>query len=70
MTRYPRYRTEEMERIKIRERETSSDQEETRFYLLEVWPKLEVRELEMRRYGQRDIGQKLRLTKRERDESR
>ena len=45
MTRYSRYRTEEMERIKIRERETSSDLEETRFYLLEVWPKLEVREL-------------------------
>ena len=36
MTRDLRDMIEEMERIKIRERETSSDLEETRLYLLEA----------------------------------
>ena len=36
MTRDLRDRTKDMKRIKIRERETSSDLEETIFYLLEA----------------------------------
>ena len=34
--RYLRYRAEEVDRIKIRERETSSDLEDMRLYLLET----------------------------------
>ena len=45
-----------MESIKIRERETSSNLEETRLYLLEAWSKLEIRSSEMNRSGRRDLG--------------
>ena len=55
-----RDRTEDMERIKITGRETSSDLEDTRFYLLESRTKLKVRESVIRRSGRRDLGQKLR----------
>ena len=43
MTRDLRDRTGVMERIKIRERETSSNLKEMRLYLLEVQPNTKVR---------------------------
>ena len=58
-TRDLRDSTKEMERIKIREREISSNLEEKILYLLEASPKLEVRGSEMRRSGLRDIRKNL-----------
>ena len=45
--RYPREITKEMERIMIREMETSSDMERTRLGLMEAQSKLNTRESEM-----------------------
>ena len=45
MTRDLRDRNKYMERINIRERDKSSDLEETKCYLLEAQLKLEIREL-------------------------
>ena len=50
----------EMESIKIRERWTSSDLEETKLYLLDSLSKLEVMESEMRSACWRDIGKNMR----------
>ena len=47
MTRYLRDRTKEIERINIREMETSFDLEGTRLGLLEAQSKLNTRESEM-----------------------
>ena len=47
MTRYLRDRTKEMDRIKIREKETSSELEGKILYLQEARSKLETRESEM-----------------------
>ena len=58
-TRDLRDRTKELGRIKIREKEISSDLEETILYLLEAWLKLEVRVLLMRRSGCRDLWKNL-----------
>ena len=47
LTRYLRNRTKDMERIKTREIDTSSDMEEKILDLLEVQSKINIRELEM-----------------------
>ena len=47
LTRYLRNRTKDMERIKTREIDTSSDMEEKILDLLEVQSKINIRELEI-----------------------